>query len=372
MDEDENQSLSDKLKQNLGKGHQGKNLSKDIQKDLEENPRYKAYFEQHNSSSIKFFIERYAQIKNDYIQFSERYRADAESKALAYRPQAEECLWDIQLKKLFDLQCQWRAEQVVLEGVTSTIDFRWWKKNIKTCPFLDPITSEEVDLYVQFLDGRTTKRKAWGMEWKYFEEIKEDLLQEKGPAWFRFHNDLTGRHSLLHLPDIRGDKEEHYRNVYFNHQKQQQIADGTYKEYEMDEKPDLDVSNPAQVKAFVKQFESQVDYERYLNYANAKNADDLTDMVNHYIQFMHTIKEPIPIAAHSDWRVGVIKALEAYENRKIAQVLHHVFEDYQFKLEMGIGYEMVEDKSIEHLIDMVKTQILTGRELSGEPRDFNF
>ena len=64
---------------------------------------------------------------------------------------AQTCLGNIQQKKLFDKQCQWRAETFTHPAIETTSDFNYWEKNILNCPFIDPITEEDVALYIEFL-----------------------------------------------------------------------------------------------------------------------------------------------------------------------------------------------------------------------------
>ncbi|WP_046247466.1 hypothetical protein [Hymenobacter terrenus] len=70
---------------------------------------------------------------------------------VALREAAAQDLWEIQQKKLFDLQCRWRAEHLSLPGVRHTQDFRQWEQYLEYCPWLPPITADEVALYEAYL-----------------------------------------------------------------------------------------------------------------------------------------------------------------------------------------------------------------------------
>ena len=157
------------------------------------------------------------------------------------REAAAQDLWAIQQKKLFDLQCRWRAEQITLPGVRHAQEFRQWEKYIEHCPWLPPITADEVALYEAYLRSddyepsrnwrwqdyvsfRSTAESAAGPG-EQGEANDDDDDQEEScttaenrgyrtrPAWYAYHSAATGADQLLALPDVRGEKEAFYINL---------------------------------------------------------------------------------------------------------------------------------------------------------------
>ena len=86
-------------------------IQEEFEKDLLENPAYKEFFAKYTPKSVRQFCENYAGHKNLLISNWECY-IDEPSKEVLWRKRAEEMLELILNKKLFNLQLQWRADQV--------------------------------------------------------------------------------------------------------------------------------------------------------------------------------------------------------------------------------------------------------------------
>ena len=85
--------------------------------------------------------------------------------------------------------------------------------------------------------------------------------------------------------------------------------------------------------------------------------------------------EPFPIAPGiTDWKEALIITAKQWTNTKIARNLHFFYEDYLFRNATGIANACDAEQvaSYRRMADNHKENILLGRELSGEPRDFNF
>ena len=65
--------------------------------------------------------------------------------------EAAEQLWEMQQRKLFELQCRWRAEKVTLpvDQVELSQDLRTWG-SIERCPLVSCITAAEVNGYLAY------------------------------------------------------------------------------------------------------------------------------------------------------------------------------------------------------------------------------
>jgi len=70
---------------------------------------------------------------------------------MQYQEEVNESFDLILHKKLFNLQLQWRAELVEIPQIRICGDFLFWKKRIRDCPFIDAVTSTEVEIMKRFL-----------------------------------------------------------------------------------------------------------------------------------------------------------------------------------------------------------------------------
>ena len=368
------------IKDSMGSGVRSKELEEHIIKDLKENPRYKEFFSQYNDSCVANFISRYASTKSFYVAHADTYERNVAEKAMGYLNQAQQCLIEIQGKKLFDAECLWRANQLKIDVIQHSMQFRTWHENLLDCPFLDPITAEEVAHYQTFLETRSERNKKWYLDSTDWEVVKMDLEDDdpNAIAWYRYHNKVTDSSNYLVLPDIRGEQELYYRRLVGAEERKKREEELAKNPPEPREpsKPLMNYHDVNFVKEFVKKFESRLLQAHYHNYlVFSHKADDgagYTEELEEALRTLESISETIPIEAHENWQEAVCIALEKYENRKIAEALPTAFEDYLFKRENGIGYEVRQEgwwtKAIEH----TGNEILRGRELAGEPRNFDF
>ena len=85
--------------------------------ELKSNPAMQEYFSAFNEQSVEGFIRNYARKKAIYITQGPAIINNKEQEDLKFKFLAEDALWTIQQKKLFNLQCQWRAEQIKLKSI---------------------------------------------------------------------------------------------------------------------------------------------------------------------------------------------------------------------------------------------------------------
>ena len=86
------------------------------------------YLSPYKDDDIKKFIEYYADEKARVLEWTPNIAKIQENQGLQWVEDAMERLAEIQQKKLFDLQCLWRAESVQVEGIEIADDFLCWKK----------------------------------------------------------------------------------------------------------------------------------------------------------------------------------------------------------------------------------------------------
>ena len=329
------------------------------------------------------------------------------------REAAAHDLWEIQQKKLFDLQCRWRAEHITLPGVRHTEEFRQWEKYIEYCPWLPPITADEVALYQAYLRSDAYEpNRNWS--WQAYDTFRrtaeggeetpdddEDHDEDEGddgyeaterrgyrtlPAWYRYHDAATGAGSLLALPDVRGEKEAYYIGLT--------EADKAEKLAAQRARGDMAASLPwhpfisgKDCRRYFRQFEDPAELPRLLRWHEAELADNrrrhgyLYEATHWIERALESQAAPWPIAAHADWRQAVIAAGMRAWGHQLAEVLAEVWQEQEQNRALGLsvtGPKVYGDRKPFEEVDWAEEEtyqpkfILRGRELAGEPRDFNF
>lgn len=350
--------------------------TEDIKKELQENPKYKDFFSRYSEYNVKNFIGHYAHIKHMYTTYAGLYESKSESAIFGMMGSARAGLAEILQKKLFNAQCLWRAEKLELKEVQQTRDFNYWEKYIYACPFIDPITQEDIELYKNYLNSLNTGEPGWFISPQDYDEFKDAIENnEEGgiyPEWYAFYDTYKGTGMLIKLPDVRGEKEEFYRNLHFDAVKEKQIKDGTYKEYvPRDKSKDLSAYKDKDVEKFIKECETREEMEQWKNYRDTTNNEN--DAVDDALRLLQDARETVPIQANSDWKEAVLDSARVLKNRLTARALPLAYEEYKMKMETGISfYEKIEPRKEDHLCKMVKEQIIHGKELNGEPKDLNF
>lgn len=354
---------------------------------LETDPEIQKYFEQFNKNSIESFIQTYGHSKAGYMEYGAQFAKYNEDANMAYYEAAYKCLEQIQLKKLFDLKLQWGANNITLPDIESIWDFYPHSMDVFNCPFLPPITEEEFELFLEFANSEHFEEEP-ETDWldytnSYFmdEDEKADL-----PEWFLFHNNHSDARQYLSLPDIRGKQEDFYRNFWIKENQQEtekKYESGEYKRPgPMDQKPYIHAYQFETLNDFVKRFENEDARKKFMGYqefqgATTKNSDGNDDYLNEraeeLIGSLIKLHPALPIEANADWRVALIDTWDKYETSQTIAALQIAYQDYLFHVENKIMFEVSDRKknNVSHATNM-KQGILRGRELNGEPRDFNF
>ncbi|MFM7015231.1 MAG: hypothetical protein ACKOX3_02780 [Bacteroidota bacterium] len=347
---------------------------------------YQEFFKQFNPHSVDSFIKNYARRKALYLTRGQDYLNLQEQKDLKYKMLAEEALWAIQQKKLFNLQCQWRAEQVKLKGVEHTTQFLTFGTNIQHCPFISPVSRAELELFVKFLKSGQANQVFGYENWQDYDAFKAESdecyfpgidgpLESRMPAWYRFFDEHMGTGYFLTLPDYRGEKELKYRSAA-RKQQLQTIKNCESKKLK-DNRPFLSIFDTTVVESFVKKFEDK----RTLKYCKAveefqTQMDDNIEL-DDALETLRLAGIKVAVRANSDWKDAIIDAARQYELSQIADALTAVHQEYVFRLENGINFpQSIIDKKREEytytLSDLAKSQILLGRKILGEEQNMNF
>ncbi len=386
MDNKENKSgeqkdLSGDEKKEPPKQTDYKTIENEIKEDLDTNPKYKKYFEKFNKSSVERFKSNYIGRKRDVILYGGKALADEEHRILRYALLAEEYIWHIQQRKLFDLQCRWRAEEIKIKEIAISGEFTEWSEKIEICPFLTPINDEEFKLYMSFIESAkmediSTNNMTMWQEYDEFKlqytDIESDNYEYEIPGWYEYYENNTGLGSLYMLDDIRGRKEKFYMKIWREHYWKKWEEENRNKvKPEIDDRPSLKYYDDDVMTDFLRQFENGNFINRW--HAYYKNRDDEDERELEYaVVTLSDASEEWPINYNKNWRQGILDAANEYTRKKLLEELPKAYKDYLFRIKSGLGFELHFQSKYSFGSSSNKERILDGRELNGEPRDFNF
>ena len=214
-------------------------------------PAVAEWLDQFRGTDAQRFLERYADERASALVDGHTFWELARNEDTRLEQEAVERLWEIQQRKLFELHCRWRAEELSLPAsqVEITHDFEVWGARIEECPLIPPIEAAEVETYVAFLLSEACTDAASQLDrphgWQDYDRYRRYLLlQAEGedpdqvrrnagqqpraglgglaamlddfflgyPDWYAHCDELDGPPNLvLYRPDHRGTKEEWYR-----------------------------------------------------------------------------------------------------------------------------------------------------------------
>lgn len=383
MDEESEEYQLDKYTQNkLAEEkrliEEEKELKIKWRQEIEQNKEIQAHLDKYRKSSVDAFITHYVNHKFQVYRYGDMYIKLAEDERTKWIDLAHEQLKCIQQKQLFDLQCQWRAEQIKLNGVEKCIDFKKWEEDILNCPFLKPISESDIELYQEFLTKFELDfaNQFWNIEWQDYDEIKggydEDSEETSIPEWYQFHYENSETSSLLLLPDIRGEKEEFYRRIwYVNQNKEIEKKQKDQPIKLTDNRPYLNASDRGMMSFLFSNFEDQLTQKRDQYYRMAIEEYRDTSIYEDMFRELIEANEDVSIDGHYDIKQAVEMAYNSYYAKKTAEHLPLAYEQYLLTRKMGFVIKGERDY-FGDLDDIYTKSILGGRELNGEPRDFNF
>jgi hypothetical protein len=370
---DKNKYLKRSSTRKLTKKNQ---MINEFKKDLRTNEKYKNFFGKYNPLSVESFIENYAIKKSRYITYGKMLSGFYENAQLRRQFEAEERLWEIQRKKLFDLECQWRAEAASIEGIELTTDFEYWERNTENCPFLTPISEEEFEMYNEYLLSEDFFDFKMESKFLSYKEIKENY-KEFGilPPWFEYYDLRKGTGSFLILPDTRGEKEEYYLNIWqnFNSSKPNSKKEKSHVN-EQDTRPLLKIFDLSVIEEFIRKYEDNKILEYFKLYeSELHNSNDDIDQA---VRILREAEETIPIESNYDWKSAIIQTARKFEQKKLSEALTVAYNKHKYRLKVGISQEPLENETnlkwIKEWSDEIKKKIIKARIINNEPADLNF
>ena len=348
----------------------------EIKAEMKANTAMQEYFKQFASYSVNSFIDCYARDKKYWINYSKRNLERKENHSIKWVTKAADHLATIQQKKLFDIQCLWRAEKITIPQVQLCYDFQLWKKDILNCPFVDPVSEDDIHLYATYLQSDNAlnddNNGRWSVdEWQDFDEIKEaynnDNANTNFPEWYDFYNSRKGTSVYMILPDIRGEKEEFYMKLAREENRSKKPQEPYIPENH------LWYTDKDKREWFIKTFETKKIQEYYAAYEWSQRNAGLREDLEYYLHTLYEADEPVAIEANMDWAKAVKITAIKYCNQKIAEALPQAWEQYMLNIQMGIPFQNERKFTAKDDIRKIYEEaIIKGRKLNGEPEDLNF
>lgn len=360
--------------------------------DLTNNEKYKVFFDKCDPDTIPGFILGYVEAKIHLITcYTVIIDVEKTSNHLFYRDEALERLNWIKQKKLWDMQLQWRADRIEIDEVEICNDFHFWGENIESCPFLSSITDKEVEFLKEFLRLEDTddflgyEIENW-QDYDEFMEKDEYGLYSHSPEFYQYLDDHLFTSYLLNFPNIRGEKEEFYTNL--KHEKNREGA----KEKKLKAQELAKLSEPvflplhfdeAIALEYAQLFEKDPHYIELFklwqkSIIKIRERDyDKEEFIGYDIDTLKEAEVPVYMPADADWANAVRRCVKKYENEMIIEQLDSVYEEYKMfadiKITSGKSLKKIMEEKSKHWLRITYEQlILDGRELNGEPRDYNF
>ena len=357
----------------------------DIVNELNNNPEIQQLKEKYSHSSVDSFLKYYASEKVSILEWGQRYEQWDENNDIQWVELANEGLSQIQQKKLFDLQCLWRAGNIELEGVLISNDFSRWERDVMNCPFIPPITRQEVDLYILYLQSNNYEDSAnLGTDrWQDYDEITEayqtDNANRNFPEWYDFYNGRMGTGVYMSFPDVRGPLEDFYLHLSHELDSLRQLAESKKPEpvQTTNRLPLLSAYDPEHLKWFVNTFEDKLTQE-YASLCNAfRDLDDYDFDWTFDKELLASTADPIPVLPWHSWKEALHRSADWYRRMKIAEAMPLAYQSYCIRRDAGIPFENeYYDASFEDFMKDARQKtidrIIEGRVLNGEPPDLNF
>ncbi len=369
-------------------------LKKEFTDEVLKCQEHNDYFSKYDPDSVKAFLLSYAEAKVRLAMYYEQYTEPIyHNKEFKNNHYAEQLFGIIKQKKLFNLQLQWRANQIKIKEIFTSWDFLFWESEIDSCPFIPEVSSKEVMIFKQFLCLPHVNAEAhihYG-GWQNYDELTE--RDEEGeyvfmPDWYAYYDEHMGTAHLLLLPDTRGEQDAYYREIALNSdiiKKQREAARKNFKPY---------VHIPAYHKSFKNEMEyaQQFEPDPYfrelfrLNYEENKRLEEVPDEDNYSIdddmvmEAVHDLLRadgPVAMPADSDWRAAILNCARQYGNQSLYAEIDSVYDEYKMYKEMGINrgdnFNEIWAKFLKDDITLnIWSKIKLGRKLCGEPEDFNY
>jgi hypothetical protein len=308
----------------------------DFEHDLRTYPPYLKFYENYDKTSIEKFIKDYSEKKAQWYKYKDDLLSKADNERTQFFKDAELFLTIILQKKLFNLQCLWRARQIELPFVEYTTDFEYFGKHILECPFLDPISEKEIEVAISFLKKHEEHAPFHWDKWQAYDEFKncqykfdKDRIAREGDSDDIEFMDTGG---LFELPDVRYQEEKYYQNIW-----REEYARVLKAEKDPNAKPYVYIPSlyGYMPEVFVEGVEDPVTIDLFQAENNRISRDDAYDLKID-MEFLLTLRnrgETIAFVEDEDWYEAIKRTIKKVTQNKIAEFLPYVYDAYLLQFE---------------------------------------
>lgn len=348
------------------------------------NPTAKAWLDRFQSADVPNFLENYYEKRKMWLTYGKNRAKDRQYWLTIDQHQAERALFFIQQKKLWDLQIQWRAGSAVVPEARHCEDWEMLELRIRNLDFLPPITASEVEILKDWLlDFKLCRSIYHQFPWQKYSYYVRNNMPDDIASMPTFYDYWDMRHKVVPLwrvlPDLRSSKEWKYayaaRKAAFAASEAANPSPARVLPIldEEDDRPWLNIYGD-HTNEFIKIVDDHVMLECKLaleEHDRHKDDHELKDAITQ----LQNAQVEVPIEANKDWREGIIVAAWKYERTRLVGALDVAFAKYEFNRSLGIAYpepDPVRVAEFQRQLDMHAKEILDGRELMGEPRNFDF
>jgi hypothetical protein len=332
-------------------------LSKEqILQELRNNPKAMAYLAEFEPLSVDSFLDSYAQKKFSLLQRGESLR-QKEGSAIQYYSALAEDLYDhIFHKKLFNLQCLWRADQTELP-IEVAYEFNYWSDNVRACPFIEDVTEKELEAmlhYIEIAPYDFEYREPW--DWQAYDEFKDESTGigagENYPDWYEVYDNYMGTQHLMTLPDLKGAREQQYISAWWADKKALLEANAP-------KKPFMSCHSES-TEAFIRAVEPYkiLDYFR-LNGEEEEREYRMEQLRYELERLMEESQEVwVPQGKFPD---AVFQASHNLKAMKVKTLLPQVHEDHLERKAIGITYELSNPFDKDELVKEIRERMREGK-----------
>ena len=360
--------------------------------ELLKNEKVKQMYVDFSKHSVDSFVEYYTGKKVQTLEWGDKYIEWRNKRIEDWLEKGVKKLREIQQKKLFDLQCQWRANKIKLKGIALTTDFLEWEMDVFNCPFLPAITDDELQMYMDYLNSDEFYEKPMFdfSFWQHYDWIKDAYNNEESehiyPPWYAFYDSRKGSSVFLSFPDIRGEKERFYYSLgkdeydRVNAKKiKQQVEVHKQKVASRDTRQDLNCLQQGLIEWFVEKYEDEATKEVF-NISGRRFIDEDKDELNindwPQKQMLEAAEGNVPMKEWRDWKEAISITAWNHSKKRIAESLPEAYEQYKLMEEMGWGGNDIFSQMMEMGNKQIKEEnirlIKRGRVLNGESGDLDF
>ncbi|MEP7169446.1 MAG: hypothetical protein ABI855_08775 [Bacteroidota bacterium] len=283
--------------------------------ELKNGERFKNYFSKYSEDTVNSFIELYARQKAEWFSNGDMMVNYRKHHELRWRQNAFMILEHIQLKKLFNAECEWRAEKIKFKEIEICFDFHVWTRHVLDCPFIKPVNEAELNLYISFLNDLSDEKSFddynIGNDYRALKDgyFRKGEHYSEYPAWYTCYDEHYGSHILLDLPDIRGEKEEAYCDLWREEQKPVWEEQNSGR----DKRPNIRTLYDKEfAEWFLKEFDTKEILKLFRSTVQWDEKRQRTEEIEMDLINLGEADCNVPVEDDDDWRNGIKRGSEKY------------------------------------------------------------